>query len=1106
MVRAPTSIDVEKTFACMLDYNGAIVATLNPGVGSLTFKSNNESIVKVDRNGKISAVGVGNTTILISYAGNKNYMPSNATVEVTVYTIEIPTAIEVNKTFDLYVGDSINMGAVLNPANAGKLTYESSNPDVVSVDKNGKITAKKEGQTTISISFAGNQRYSPNSTAVIVTVSLIPTSIEANDSVTVNLTEQADLKYVFSNPGAGQLKFTFDDINIASIKNGKIIGEKVGKTILTIEFEGNYKYAPSNATMEVIVEDVVPIIEVDDSIEINLTEATDIPAKLNPKEAGKLRFISNDKDIVSISGNGMVYGIKLGTATVTVIFDGSGKYRAVNKTINVTVNDVITSIDVNDSIKVNLTETASIIASVNPSGAGKLIFTTNDNDIISINSKGVVKGLKVGTATVTISLNANGKYRAANKTITVIVSEIESQIIVDNDNIELVYGNETTINATLTPNVKGKLTFTSNDTGIVTVDENGNVKTVKSGVATITVSYAGDGKYTSVDKNVTVTVKRAPSSIGIDENITMEIGLGYSLNPNTEPGNLKLTYDSEDTGIVEIDSNGFIYSISYGTAQITITFPGDECYLPSNATATVTVSPRITEIRVNDTVTIGFGDSKGLGAEIYVPIFGSSIAGELTYVSSNPEIVSVDEKIGLITAIDVGNATITITYAGTNVYTPSNATVYVEATTRTTHVKVGETSISLYVDDTQSINATLERGPDGARLNYVSDNPNVVRVNPLTGEISAIGEGSATITISYPGNDDYHSSSATVSVSVSRYKTQVKAKTSYEMKIYEELDLNAVVMPNEGTLTYTSSDEDVVTVDANGRLSGKKLGSAVITIKYAGDKKYLPSQKDVFVEVFKIPTSINLTDINLFAGDEYKLGKIVSPDGVPTRAKYYEYTSWDLDVFDVDNGVITAVHEGSAELYVGFLGDDVYLPSNITVNVNVVKKIISADEYNITVEVDDDAGEVKFTLTLPEDAEGSFLVRMDNGVYSEEIVDGMAVIVFDELEPGDYKATLSYGGDQKYAGFSNDTKFRIGKYKIDKNKDVDVLLGSTAKYTVHLTKDTQAMENKTIKFKVNGKTLYAVTDKYGYASINVKLPAMKSYKVTAKYGSIRLMT
>jgi hypothetical protein len=187
-------------------------------------------------------------------------------------------------------------------------------------------------------------------------------------------------------------------------------------------------------------------------------------------------------------------------------------------------------------------------------------------------------------------------------------------------------------------------------------------------------------------------------------------------------------------------------------------------------------------------------------------------------------------------------------------------------------------------------------------------------------------------------------------------------------------------------LTYTSDDEEVVTVDSTGCLSAKKSGSAIITIRFEGDRKYLPSHKEVIVDVSKIPTSINLTDIKLYAGQEYKLGKIMSPDGVPTRAKYYEYSSGDLEVFDVDNGLITASHEGSAELYVGFLGDDIYLPSNRTVNVEVSKKVISADEYNFTVEVDDDAGEVTFTLTLPEDVEGTFIVNMSGDVSAVPVV------------------------------------------------------------------------------------------------------------------------
>lgn len=1102
VLRTPTTIDVGNTYAWIVNDSGFINANLRPNIGQLSFKSNNESVVKVDGWGNTKAVGVGKTTIDISFAGNENYLSSSKSVEVVVYDSEISTSIEVNKTFDLLVDDVVDMKAIITPSNAGKLNYVSSDSNIVSVDESGKLTAKKAGKVTVTVSFDGNGKFLSCSTTVNVTVSLIPTSITVNGPIVVNLTESAYLKYVFSNPRAGELKFIIDDINIASINNGLITGDKVGQTKLTIKFEGNNKYAPSNATVNITVCDVETTIDTVDSIVVNVTESEKIIAKLNPKQAGKLRFVSNS-DIISVDGNGNVYGIKIGNATVTVIFDGEGKYRSSNKIVKVSVTDVQPVIEVSDSIDVNFTEKASIDVVLKPQNAGILKFTTNNSDIISINQKGVINGLKVGTAIVTISVDGNGKFRSTNKTVTVNVVDVESKIIIENDDIDLVYGEVATINATLKPNDSGKLVFTSNDENVVTVDQNGNLKTVKPGVTTVTVSYAGEGKYRTASKNVTVAVVRAPSSIDVNDTLNLEIGVGSTLPLNTEPKNIKLTYETNDSSIIEVDGNGFIFTMSYGTALLNINFAGNEYYLPSNASVTVTVNSRITEIQVNKTVTIGFSESKGLGAEI-TALGGIIINGDLRYISADPNIVSVDEKTGLITANDVGNTTIFIYYDGTNVYEPSQAIVNVEATTRTTSIKVDESSISLYVDDTQTLNATLNNGPEGAKLNYISADPSIVRVNPITGQITAVGEGNTVITVRYSGNDDYHSSSANVSVSVSKIKTQIKAKASYDMQVYDEMDLNAIVNPNEGTLTYSSSDEDVVTVDSTGKLTANKAGSAVVTIKFEGDRKYRSSQKEVIVDVSKISTSISLTDLKLNTGVEYKLGKVVSPEGVPTKAKYYEYVSWDTEIFDVDNGVITTYQKGSAELYVGFLGDDVYLPTNATIMVTVVKTALSQEDYNFTVEVDDDAGQATFNITLPEDAGGNFIVTLNGEDYGDSIYDGKGSIIIDELEPGDYKATLKYAGDEKYEGVSEVVEFRVGKYKIDKNKDVDVLLGKTATYRVHLTKDTQAMENKTIKFKVNGKTYYAVTDRLGYASIKVKLPAMKKYKVTAQFGSIKV--
>ncbi|WP_407374533.1 Ig-like domain-containing protein [Methanobrevibacter sp.] len=1105
VVHVPTSIDVEKTFAVEVGSAVNLNAKLNPKIGILTYSIGDESIAKVSSNGVITGVGVGKTTLNINFAGNDRYAPSNATVEITVYTDNVPTTIDVNGTFDLFVGDNVNLDAVLNPANAGNLTYVSSDDKVVTVDENGKLTAVGEGSANITVSFEGNNKFLPSSANVLVTVSLIHTSIEVNDTLTVNMTETADIDYVFSHPEAGDLEFIVDDPSVAYIEGGQIIGDKVGQTTLTIKFAGNDKYAPSSATVNVVVTDVETVIEVEDTVKVNVTENCVIDAKLNPEEAGKLRFSTKDTGIISIDSNGKVHGIKLGTATVTITFNGNGKYRAVTKNVTVEVVDVETTIDVEDSFKLNVTDFKTIDAKLNPEEAGKLIFTA-DNEFISVDEKGRIEGLKRGNGTLTITFNGNGKYRAVTKNVTVEVVDVDTNIVVNVTDLTMKYGEETTIKADIKPDAVQPLIFTSSNPEVVTVDEDGNVKAVKPGVANITVSFNGGGKYKPTNKTITVTVERAPTSISVPETADVEVGAGVKLNVTTDPLNLNLTYSSSDDEIVEVDQDGRIFTISGGNAVITIKYDGNEYYFPSNATVTINVDKRDTMIQVENDVVIGFSESKSLGAKLISVKYGMPITGKLNYVSSDDSIVSVDEN-GRITANKIGNATITITYDGVSANKPCNATVNVEVTTKTTTIKFEESEKSLNVDDTYKVTATLEGGPDEYMIIYTSSDSTVARVNPFTGEVTAVGEGTAKITASYAGDDEYHSSEAEFTVSVSRFVTHISASNSYDMLVFETIDLHAFVIQNEeAPLSYSSSEEDVVMVNTKGEVTALKSGSAVITISYAGNNKYQPCQKQVIVNVAKIPTSINVDDvIVIYSGDQYALTDILVPADAPTRYLSYDVDDWDI-VTDVDsNGVITAGHEGVTELTINYEGNSAYLPSTKAVVIHVLKKVISEDDYNFTVDVDHDAGEATFTLTLPEDAEGNFQVIINGEPYAEPVENGKSVVTVGDLTPGDYKATLRYTGDQRYASINNATTFHVGKYKIDKNKDQDIYVDGTLKYTVHLTMDTQAMEGKTITFKVNGKTYYAKTDVQGYATINVKLPAkIKTYTVTAQFKSIKV--
>ncbi len=170
-VITPTWIDAPEALAYMVGEFDAINAVLNPsGAGSLDYTSNNESVVVVDSYGNLEAKAVGTTTVFISFAGNDDYAPSNATVTVTVSDNRIPTSIKVNDSFDLYIGNQVNIGAVLDPSNAGVLDYASSNESVVAVDEDGNMVAVGVGEANITVSFAGNENYFSNSTKVLVTV------------------------------------------------------------------------------------------------------------------------------------------------------------------------------------------------------------------------------------------------------------------------------------------------------------------------------------------------------------------------------------------------------------------------------------------------------------------------------------------------------------------------------------------------------------------------------------------------------------------------------------------------------------------------------------------------------------------------------------------------------------------------------------------------------------------------------------------------------------------------------------------------------------------------------------------------------------------------
>ena len=133
---------------------------------NISYYSSDESVATVDQDGKVTILAKGTTTIAAVVNAIGEYQQTSAYYVLTVNAKPIvpptPTKVEQAIKIDLsdrkaVCGDELDAREVT--AN-GTVTYESSNPDVASVDTaTGKIAVHKAGQITITVKAGATNIY-----------------------------------------------------------------------------------------------------------------------------------------------------------------------------------------------------------------------------------------------------------------------------------------------------------------------------------------------------------------------------------------------------------------------------------------------------------------------------------------------------------------------------------------------------------------------------------------------------------------------------------------------------------------------------------------------------------------------------------------------------------------------------------------------------------------------------------------------------------------------------------------------------------------------------------------------------------------------------------
>ncbi len=227
-------------------------------------------------------------------------------------------------------------------------------------------------------------------------------------------------------------------------------------------------------------------------------------------------------------------------------------------------------------------------------------------------------------------------------------------------------------------------------------------------------------------------------------------------------------------------------------------------------------------------------------------------------------------------------------------------------------------------------------------------------------------DGSITYTAAAVFNDAEYTDRKVITIpaEIHEYKlTGIRfAEKSIKIGVHEEYTLTVIYEPenttDDKTVTWTSSDENVVTVDETGKLTGAGLGTATVTATTADGRFSAECNVTVAVYAESMTLSVNEEEI-LHVGETLDVDVTFIPEGASEKLIW---TSSDETVAAVDeNGVVTALKSGEA--IISAESEDSSLKESFTLIVAVDVTGIALDQTEVTLTI---TGEEKESVQLIE--------------------------------------------------------------------------------------------------------------------------------------------
>lgn len=404
-------------------------------------------------------------------------------------------------------------------------------------------------------------------------------------------------------------------------------------------------------------------------------------------------------------------------------------------------------------------------------------------------------------------------------------------------------------------NYSDKVAVTDDANGTITMDvpfADGTFKLLGGSQ----VAYVQSIELTPLAKKeaTTMTFPQKEYTLNIGDDFTAPTATVKGEDGKTIEG-LKLLYtsDNEDIALVDENTGEVLLGDKEGTAVITAYFYGNEKYAACQASYKINVTKKqpqpVTMTFPQDVYTCYTNEAQ------YFDGFKATIKNAadevlnlpVTYSSSNTEFCMVTGSGLVVLSETPGEVTITAKFAGNDDYLPAQASYVIKV------IKKEKKDAGISFEDTMIMidlanpNTTVKDlgflNPNNLAVTYSSNKTDVVEVD-AEGNVTLKKAGRANIDVTFAGNDEYKAASASCTLIVNDYRTTPELsfdKEEYTANMREGNTFSGATLYNESEvapLSYTSSNEEVAEVAANGVVILRSTGETTITVWFAGDKNF----------------------------------------------------------------------------------------------------------------------------------------------------------------------------------------------------------------------------------------------------------------------------